>query len=253
MSILKKINDQNPLIGGWIVMDGLSNMDIMGNAGFDYLVIDGQHGFASMDRIHQSLLTLSHRGIDILLRVPMIEDWYFQKIYDLGVSGIIVPNIKTVAEVKQVVQLSRYPPNGIRGISTSMIRATEYGNNKKYINTVNIDIIIQIETKEAVENLDEILLIEGVSGFFIGPKDLAGSYGGLNKIQTKEFQDIVSKIEQKILQKKKVLVGGTSVDQVNTFFQKGYKLLTIGSDAAILAHATSSMIKQIKQGETNVS
>lgn len=245
---LKK--EKTPLCGIWSVMDSGISSEIICYSGFDWVVIDCQHPPTSLETVRTITQIIgANSRLGVLVRVPTIESWCIQRVLDIGVDGIIVPSIKTASEVKAVIDSSLYPPIGSRGISTTMIRATQYGLDKQYLNRANesMVIVIQVETKEAVENLDAILKVQGVTGIFPGPKDLAGSIGCMDNFQHPKLLAMIEEVEQKTIASNLLLAGGaSSTEGAAKLLKKGYRLISIGSDAAMLANTVNAAVNAFR-------
>src|SRR6266545_3811876 len=165
-----------PALGGWLTVPSSLSAEVMAHAGFDWLCVDMQHGVIGYQVAVTMLQAISTTETVPFVRVPWNEQGTIMKALDAGAYGVVVPIVNTAAEAAAAVAACRYPPLGIR--SHGPIRAALYGG-RDYIARGNDEVlcIVQVETKESVENLDEILAVSGVDAVYIGPADLSLSLG----------------------------------------------------------------------------
>lgn len=167
---------------------------------------------------------------------------------DLGAKGIIVPMINNEADAIKAVSYTYYPKKGQRGVGLS--RAQGYGYNfKNYLKIANkIKLIFQIETVNAIHNLEKILKVKGFDGTMIGPYDLSGSLGKLGKFDTKEFKAAILRYE-KISKKYNKFMGShiayPEVDSVKNLIRKKYKFIAVGTDMTLLGGACRFLLSKI--------
>jgi len=175
-SILSKTE---PTYGSWITLGHFSIVEIMADAGFDWLCIDMEHTVIDYYEAEQLIATIQSKGIVPYVRVGENNTRIMKRVLDAGAEGIIVPFVNTKADAENAVESVKYPPWGKRGVN-SLARAQNYGFGfEEYARTVNekTTIIAQIEHIDAINNLEEILTVKGIDGSIIGPYDLSGSIG----------------------------------------------------------------------------
>jgi len=180
---LKKISDKikrrEIAFGTVVSLNDPEISDILCSCGFDFIWIDSEHGPLDKNMVNMHIMAVRGRGAASFVRVPWNDPVIVKPILDMGPSGIIFPYIRTADEVKLAVSSCRYPPEGIRGFGPR--RANNYSNmdSELYLESSKKEpwVIIQIEHVDAVNNLDEILKVEGLDLIIIGPNDLAGSIG----------------------------------------------------------------------------
>jgi len=165
-------------IGSWIQISNAASAEILAEAGFDWIAVDMEHtdidnaGFAALAR------AMHGRGAAPLARVRENDTLAIRQVLDLGAQGVIVPLVHSAADAERAVRAAKYPPRGVRGFCFS--RMNNWGVDfDAYAATANdaIAVVVMIESRQGVENIDAILAVEGVDGVFIGPYDLSGSYG----------------------------------------------------------------------------
>ena len=172
-----------------------------------------------------------------------------KRILDTGVMGVLVPYVNTREEAEAAVAACKYPPQGVRGVAGSPRAAGYTGNTMPYLSSANNETIVMIavETLEAVENLDEILEVDGLDGIFIGPVDLASSMGYLGDPGQEEVQEAIRLIEDKVFASEKFL--GTLAatwEKANACFERGYQWMVVMQDGATLVRASRQAVSQFR-------
>lgn len=186
MEMPKNLFRQKLRQGQWQVglFVGLANgisMEILAGAGFDWLVIDAEHTPNNPASVLAQLQAAAPYPVQLLVR-PMSHDAALIKQYlDAGAQTLLLPLVDNAEQARQLVRAVRYPPEGIRGVAASLSRAARWSGIKDYVKHANAEVclVVQVETRAGLENLDAILAVEGVDGVFIGPADLAASLGHL--------------------------------------------------------------------------
>jgi len=176
--VKKALAEQVVTLGTWMQFGHPGIAEILANTGFDWIAADCEHtdidvaGFANLAR------AIHGRGPVPLVRVRENDTLAIRQVLDVGAQGVIVPLVNSAEDAQKAVTAARFPPEGIRGFA--FFRANDWGANfDEYAQHANREtvIIVMIETKEAVENIDEILAVDGIDGILIGPYDMSGSYG----------------------------------------------------------------------------
>ncbi len=156
--------------------------EVLATAGFEWIAADLEHGDVDESDVVAMARALHGRGVAPLARVRENDTLAIRRVLDLGVTGVIVPLVGTAEEAEAAVQAARYPPRGIRGFAFH--RGNDWGARfDEYLAEANrqIAVLTMVESREAVENIDEILAVKGLDGVFVGPYDLSGSYGMVGK------------------------------------------------------------------------
>jgi len=175
-----KLKNNELTIGSWITIGHPSIVEVLSNAGFDWLTIDMEHTTIDYSTAQILISTIQSNGMDALVRVPKNEEVCIKKVLDAGADGVIVPMINNADDARKAVEYVKYPPQGKRGVG--LYRAQKFGLNngfeayKKWLSEDAI-IIAQIEHIDAVYNIEEIITTNGIDGVIIGPYDLSGSMG----------------------------------------------------------------------------
>lgn len=236
--------------GAWLQIASPFTAEIMSRAGFDWLIIDMEHGPGDILTLISQLQAMNGSGVAPLVRTPWNDFVAIKQILDAGAYGLLVPYVNTKAEAEAAVRACRYPPEGIRGVSGSP-RAPGYGQNalENYIRRANEEIFLMtaVETPLAVENLDEILEVPELDAIFIGPMDLASAMGHLGDAKHPEVQAAIATIESKVLASGKALgtVAGTW-EQAQALYERGYQLLMLMADGVSLGKLAAEKAAQFR-------
>ncbi len=237
--------------GIWTNLDSALSTEVVAMAGFDFLLIDQEHGFGDPKQLAHQLQAMSATETTSIVRVPSQDPDYTKRILDAGAEAIMFPKVDTAEEAQALVKSCLYAPDGKRGLAPGIIRASNYGYNAgEYLATANenLMIICQIETVEAVDNLEEIVAVEGIDMFFVGPNDLSASNGKIGNFEDPDFVAMMLKIEQVVFDSGKYLAtipyGAYSWQDL---FDKGYHLATAATDITLLRTGCAALVQQYKE------
>ena len=247
--IKQMMNDGKPVINGWCAIPSTASAEAMAHQGWDSLTIDMQHGLVDYSNALPMLQTISTTDVTPLARVNWNEPGQIMKILDAGCYGIICPMVSNRKEAENFVQACLYPPKGYR--SFGPIRGLLYGG-PDYAKEANSEILklAMIETKEALEKLDEILDTPNLDGIYIGPADLSLAVGeepGFDRPEnTIAYKEILRILESA---KKRNLLAGIhngSVEYAEKMISNGFNLVTIGSDQRFMSAGAKTTVGKIK-------
>jgi 2-keto-3-deoxy-L-rhamnonate aldolase RhmA len=176
-TLKRRMQAGETVLGSWLSLPDAVAAEAMAQVGFDWLLIDMEHGPAALNEAAAMLTAVRTTGVTGIIRVAWNESSQIQRTLDLGCAGILVPVINTAEDARRVVRDARFPPLGERsrgGVRTTLAFATDA---MTYFERANDEVLVlvQIETELAVENVDEVLAVEGIDGVFVGPNDLAAS------------------------------------------------------------------------------
>ena len=205
MENLKKRLKKETLFGTFVPFALGDVADYTSRLGFDFIIIDNEHGIMNQETIFDMIRAAQCQRTPVLVRCTNSTPDMIQKVLDMGAEGILVPVINTAEDAREVIKSAFYPPKGERGIAY-FTRASSYGlieDKTEFLKKANEEVFIsiQLETGAAIENLDEILEVEGIDMFFIGPNDLAASLGIPNSHP--EMERIIEETISKIIAKGK--------------------------------------------------
>ena len=236
--------------GGWLAMGDDVAAEIMTQVGFDWIVVDNEHGHGDFQDTRHQFQAICTTETTPLVRVPWNDLATLKKVLDLGTQGVIVPWVNTKEEAEQVVRYCKYPPEGIRGYAGGT-RAYRYGADEEYLQTVNDELLIavQIETHEAVKNIKEIVNVSGIDVIFVGPADLSFSLGCPMNYEHPAHIEAMKIIETAT--KNAGVWLGTAVVGNNEYlakmYERGYQFVAVCCDMVLLTNATKQQFQLVKQ------
>jgi len=236
-------------IGGWMSFAEPVTAEIMGTAGFDWLVIDGEHAPNDIRSIRDQLMALANSRAHPVVRVPVGETWLIKMVLDAGAQTVLVPIVESADQARELVRACRYPPTGARGVGAAASRATMYGQVGDYVQTADDEIclLVQVENRAGLAALDEILQVEGVDGVFIGPADLSTDMGYRGDSTTPEVRATIADALKRIRAAGKAPgILGTNDEAVQAYRDMGAQFLAVGIDVMLLAQAARGLAAKWK-------
>lgn len=251
--IKEKLESGNAVIGTWSVIPSPVVTDIIASAGLDFIIIDAEHGPVTFETAQEMVIACESRQVSPIMRVGDICEVDILRALDIGVHGIQIPNITNANDVHEIVRYAKYPPLGNRGYSP-FTRAGGYAleNAKTLPETANENTLvgINVEGKEAIENIDTILSIEDLDIVFVGLFDLSKALGIPGRVTDQSVIDYLKQLTGKINEAGKYPgTIATNVDQIKTYTEIGIKYLVYLVDCDMLRSAyadISSRFKSIK-------
>jgi 4-hydroxy-2-oxoheptanedioate aldolase len=180
-------------LGCWLSMATATSTEIAGGAGFDWCLIDAEHAPNDLASIRSQLQALNGSSSSAVVRVPHGEPWIMKRVLDLGAQSILVPMVDMAEQARAMVRAVRYPPEGVRGVGSGFARASGYGAIPDYQTTARDEIclLVQAESRTAIENIDDIARTDGVDCVFIGPADLSADMGHLGNTDAPEVVEAI--------------------------------------------------------------
>ncbi len=243
------LKDGKTQIGCWMgFADGYA-ADIMSTAGFDWLVIDGEHAPNDIRSISDQLIALEPSPSHPVVRVPIGETWMIKQVLDVGAQTVLVPMVDTAQQACDLVQACRYAPEGVRGVGAALARATRFSSVSDYVETANAQIclLVQVETKAGIAALDDILAVDGIDGVFIGPADLAADMGFGGNSAAPEVQAVILGALEKIRAAGKAPgILSLNDDFTRQYLHVGAQFVAVGIDVVMLAQTARDTAKKWK-------
>jgi 4-hydroxy-2-oxoheptanedioate aldolase len=237
-------------VNGWLAIPSGFSAEVMAQCGFNSVTVDMQHGVQDYMSMVQCFQAMQAHPVTPLVRVPWNEPGIVGKVLDGGAMGVICPMINTRAEAEAFVRYCKYPPLGAR--SNGPIRAAMYGEATSYQTTANDETLCipMIETKQAIENLTEILDVPGVAGVYVGPSDLAFSYGKTPKLDHEDpfFLDIYATLIAEC-GKRGIYAGihtGSGAYSAKAIGM-GFRLTTISNDSGLMSQAAKAAVAEVRK------
>lgn len=247
-NLKKRIKNGEAVNGCWLNLGSSLTAEIVGSAGFDWVLIDLEHGSGNEKDVLSQLQAIEHFNTAAIVRVESASRQRIHRVLDSGAEGVMVPRIINVEEAKQVVSGLRYPPEGSRGVA-KMVRAAGFGKNfVEYSNTANENIlgVVQIETIEALTCLDEIAAIDGIDVLFIGPADLTMALGIFGQLDHPLYKDAVKatiSAAQKAGKATGILL--FNPDDYNAYYEMGIRMIACGADATFVTEGARTMASKL--------
>ncbi|MBK0391449.1 HpcH/HpaI aldolase family protein [Ramlibacter algicola] len=238
--------------GLWSSMLAPIPTEIAAAAGFDWLLLDGEHSPNSpLNLLQQAQVVAGYPGTHAIARIPMGHGWmgqaFIKQVLDVGIQTLLVPMVETAEQARELVRCMRYAPAGIRGMAG--VRASGWGRNVNYGKEANdqVCLLVQAETRAAIENLDAIAAVDGVDGVFIGPADLSAAYDHVGDPWHPEMLKIHEDAFRRI-QKAGKAVGILTLeeDRAKQHVQMGATFIAVGTDTNLLVKGTNALVKAFK-------
>ena len=231
--------------GLWLNLSSPLVAEMAGQAGFDWCLIDGEHGPWDPADIRDQLIALAGTGTEAVIRVPCDAPWVLKQVLDLGAQTVLVPMVHSAAQAGSVVRGLRYPPAGIRGHGAMVARAGGFGRITDYAATADAQIccLVQAESRAALEDIDAIAATNGVDGVFIGPADLAADMGHVTNPDHPQVRAAIANAIPRILAQGKAAGIICAPADFAHYIGLGVTFLGLGSDAMILQAGLSALAK----------
>ena len=226
--------------GIWLGIPDTSAAEMMAGAGFDWLVIDHEHGAFDLRAVMAHLQAMAAYDVAPIVRPVDANPALLKKLCDIGAQSFVIPMIDTPAQAAEVASAVRYPPDGIRGMGTSVARAARWNVVPGYIGEANDEmlVVVQAETVTAIENLEAIASTPGIDGVFIGPSDLSASMGHAGNVSHPDVVDTVGDALKRIRAAGKH-AGLLCLDEsmVGHYEECGANFIGVGVDTLLLGNA----------------
>ncbi|WP_105371603.1 aldolase/citrate lyase family protein [Neorhizobium huautlense] len=238
-------------IGLWLNTGEPLMAEIAGKAGFDWLVIDGEHGPNDLRSIMAQLQALSSSRSEVVVRPPVGETWMIKQLLDIGARTLLVPMVESAEQARQLVRAVRYPPHGIRGVGAAVGRASGFNTIPDYAETAadEICLIVQAETMAAISDLEDILAVDGVDGVFIGPADLSADMGYLGRMEAPQVQDVIESAIRAIVKAGKAAGILTFSESLNRrYLDLGATFVAVGADVTEFSTALGALAGRYGRG-----
>ena len=237
------------MLGSWAQIGHPANVEILAQAGFSWIAADCEHG--EFDNLQLGNFCRAVQQYDCLplVRVKSNDTIEIRRALDLGAMGIIVPLVNNAQQAEKAVAAAKYPPEGVRGFAFH--RGNQWGVKfDEYVRKANdeIIVIVMVESKVAVENVDEILDVEGVDGVFVGPYDMSGSYGIIGETAHPLITEACKKVADACVSKGKIAgqhIVLPTKDNVQNAIEQGYRFLALGMDTVFLANGAKESLEML--------
>lgn len=238
-----------PQFGLWLSLGSSYTAEIAATAGFDWLLIDGEHGPNDLLTIRDQLMVLAGHDVSPVVRLPHNDPALIKQMLDIGAQSLLCPMVTSADEARAIVRAMRYPPQGIRGVGHMLGRASSFNGNPHYLGTAEdqLCLLVQAESVAAMDALEDICAVDGVDGVFIGPADLCADMGLLPDIT---HPDVRAAIEDGL---RRIRASGKAagiIDGDQTLIRQdiaaGANVVAVGADVLLLADAMRGLSRTWK-------
>ncbi|WP_213935276.1 4-hydroxy-2-oxoheptanedioate aldolase [Serratia marcescens] len=247
----RALQEKRPQIGLWPGLCSSYSAELLAGAGFDWLLIDGEHAPNNVQTVLGQLQAVAPYPSRPVVRPPWNDAVIIKQLLDVGAQTLLIPMIQNAEQARDAVRATRYPPHGVRGVGSALARASRWNRVPDYLQQADeqMCVLVQIETREAVKNLDAILQVEGVDGVFIGPADLSADMGFAGNPQHPEVQRTIDDAIARIRAAGKapgILMANKALAQ--RYLEAGALFVAVGVDTTLLARAAEALADEFKQG-----
>lgn len=243
------LQNGQPQIGLWNSLASHLTVEVVAGAGFDWLLLDMEHAPNELPMLHTQLAATARGTATPVVRPPWNDTVMIKRVLDLGAQALLVPMVQNADEARRAVAATRYPPLGVRGLGT-VTRANDYGRVKDYLQRVESEllVIVQLETREALDNLEAIAAVDGVDGLFVGPSDLSADMGYLGQSGHADVRALIEASIPRIVATGKIAGILTPIeDLAQRCLQLGATLVAVGSDSGLLARQSEALAARFKR------
>lgn len=244
----RAIAEQTPQIGLWSSSGSAAVVEMLGPAGYDWLLLDTEHTPSELPDIVAQMRVLTDSSAEPIVRPAWNDVVIIKRLLDAGARTLLVPFVQNENEAMQAVRAMRYPPHGIRGVSVSA-RANRYGRVTDYFSRVHDELclLVQLETRTALDSLERIAAVDGVDGIFIGPSDLAADLGHLGNPGHPEVQAAMrSAVERCRAAGKPAGILAPVEADAKRYLEWGYTFVAIGADVGLLRKAADELLGRFR-------
>ena len=243
------LQERRPLIGLWSSLCSNLSMEVIAQAGFDWILVDTEHAPNELPSVFSQLQALGQGTAAPVVRPAWNDFVLIKRFLDIGAHNLMIPYVQTAEEARAAVAATRYPPQGIRGVAVAM-RANQFGRYTDYHRQIHqqLCLLVQIETRQALDNLEAIAAVEGIDGLFIGPSDLAAAVGHLGKPGEPAVRKTIEEAVQRILATGKAAGILAPIEaEARHWLSQGCTVVAVGSDLALLARQSEALASRFKQ------
>ena len=241
-----------PQIGLWLALANNYTAEIAATAGFDWLLIDGEHAPNDVRSILGQLQALAAYSSHAVVRPVDANVALIKQLLDVGAQSLLVPMIETADQARSVVAATRYPPHGVRGVGSAIARVSRWNQHANYLHEADdhICVLLQVESQRGIDNLDEIAAVNGVAGVFFGPADLSASMGHRGNPGAPEVQDAIETGIARVRAAGKAPgILATDPKLARRYLELGALFVAVGVDALLLAHASRELAASFKTND----
>ncbi|WP_179506785.1 MULTISPECIES: HpcH/HpaI aldolase family protein [unclassified Sphingomonas] len=238
-----------PLFGLWQALANSYTAEICARAGFDWLLIDGEHSPNTAQTLLAQLQAVAPFAVEAIARVPLGEPVAIKQYLDIGFLTLLVPMVDSASHAQAIVSATRFPPLGSRGVASATSRASGFGADTAYLAKAHerVTVIGQIESVTALEQIDSIAAVDGIDALFIGPADLAASMGHLGNPLHPDVQAAIAHAKTRIdAAGKPAGIFALSPEDARSRAAEGFRFISIGTDIGLLAKGSQALLALVR-------
>jgi len=249
-TVKRMLRKGEPAIGSWLSIPSGISTEIMAQAGFDWLLVDFEHSHIDIKDGLAMLQAMNGSDAVPISRVPQIDLGWVKRVLDMGSMGVLFPLVSNADEAALAVSYAKYPPEGVRGVASTM-RVNRYGvYRREYFEKANDEILImvQVENASALDNLDQIVKVKGIDCIFVGPMDLSTALGVSGEYDSPVFIDAVDRVVR-VCKESGMPVGTltSSLAEAEKRIRQGFTFVGIQSDTRFLGGAAIDVASKAKK------
>lgn len=244
----RAIRNGEKQIGLWVTLSNNFTAEVIAPCGFDWVVIDCEHSPNDIQSVIGQLQAFENSHTTPIVRPDWNDAVKVKRLLDMGAPGLLFPMVQNADEARAAVASTRYPPRGVRGVS-GLTRANKFGRIPDYFERIEDEtaVIVQVETREALANATEIASVNGVTGVFFGPGDIAADIGHLSKPLDQEVWEEIWPVAQKLIDAG-IPVGTlvANAEFATDLLNRGFTFVACGSDSGLLAKSSDALLDSVK-------
>ena len=236
-------------LGLFLALGNALSAEVLATCGYDYLLIDAEHAVNDLRSIQSQLQAIAAYPVPCLVRPPQHDPAFIKQLLGIGVQSLLVPMVDTAEQARALVSAMRYPPRGIRGVATGLERGARWNAVPDYFAQVEQHscLIVQIESRAGLDNLEAIAAVDGVDALFIGPSDLAASLGYLGEPAHPEVLSAIDEAIARIVKSgKRAGIFCTSPALAQRYAAGGASFLALGADVSVLRRAAIDLLNSVR-------
>jgi 2-keto-3-deoxy-L-rhamnonate aldolase RhmA len=244
----RALSQDRPLLGIWSMLNSSNAVEGLSECGFDWVLIDGEHSPVTLPDAISHLRAAKGADIIPIVRIPWNEPILIKQHLDAGATTLMLPYVQSAGEAEAAVAAMHYPPRGTRGVA-AMHRASRYGTDKSYLAEAGdtVALIVQIETQQALDNLEAIAGVDGVDAVFFGPGDLAATMGYLGRPAEPAVVDAIMEGQARLKDMPvKVGVLAPNSELAERFVRHGFDFVSVANDAAVLFTGAAALASRFQ-------
>jgi 4-hydroxy-2-oxoheptanedioate aldolase len=245
----RALHAKQPQIGLWL---GLANpycAELCAGAGFDWLLLDAEHAPNDVRTLLAQLQAIAAYPVKPVVRIACGDTVLIKQVLDIGAQTLLIPLVETAEQARSLVAATRYPPEGVRGVGSALARASRWNRIGDYLARADEEIclLVQVETKRGLENIEQIAAVEGVDGIFIGPADLSAALGYRGNPGHPQVQAAIEDAMARVHAAGKG-TGILTADEklARRYLELGSNFVAVGVDTSLLARATQELAARFK-------